>query len=140
MYCIECGEIIPENSKFCSHCGSKQNNVEPISRKHIASGSENLTIKDNTSTVDYNFLKKASGYYLAWILLHLGILLIASDGIFKDSNMGSKTFWPFGRLADFDETNQYDITEFLIYTIFPFAIIFVISLFRKSQPTQVNQE
>jgi len=24
MYCIECGAQIPDNSKFCSHCGHKQ--------------------------------------------------------------------------------------------------------------------
>lgn len=24
MYCIECGAQIPDNSKFCPHCGHKQ--------------------------------------------------------------------------------------------------------------------
>ena len=29
MYCIECLAQIPDNSKFCSHCGQKQFEGEP---------------------------------------------------------------------------------------------------------------
>lgn len=28
MFCIECGKNIPENSKFCPHCGAKQSEIE----------------------------------------------------------------------------------------------------------------
>ena len=36
MYCIECGAQIPENSKFCSHCGQKQIEGEPSAKEKIA--------------------------------------------------------------------------------------------------------
>jgi len=63
------------------------------------------------------------GWYLAWVVLHLGLLLIGSDGIFTD---GYKTddFWPFGD----DDIGEYDIREFLVYTLFPFAILVVYSM------------
>ena len=38
------------------------------------------------------FLKKSMGWYLAWVLLHLGLLLIGSDGIFDGGNMGQDIF------------------------------------------------
>ena len=68
------------------------------------------------------------GWYLAWVVIHLGILLIASDGIFDGGNMGSRNFWPVGKWADLED---YDITEFLVYTIFPLAILFILSMVRS---------
>lgn len=36
MYCIECGAQIPDNSKFCSHCGHKQTEGEPSLKEKLA--------------------------------------------------------------------------------------------------------
>ncbi len=36
MYCIECGAQIPENSKFCSHCGKQQTTGESSVKEKIA--------------------------------------------------------------------------------------------------------
>lgn len=36
MYCIECGAQIPDNSKFCSHCGHKQTEGEPSIKEKVA--------------------------------------------------------------------------------------------------------
>ncbi len=78
------------------------------------------------------------GWYLAWVVLHLGILLIASDGIFDGGNMGARYFWPFGSYSYLD-TGNYDITEFLVYTIFPLAILIIWSMIR-SQSDDSNTE
>jgi uncharacterized membrane protein YvbJ len=35
MYCIECGAQIPDNSKFCSHCGKSQTEAEPSIKEKV---------------------------------------------------------------------------------------------------------
>ena len=138
MYCIECGAQIPENSKFCSHCGKRQIEGEPsvkekITEKIIETEIVRQAVEEHKKNIDIEFLKNAIGWYLAWVALHLGILLIASDGIFQGSNMGARKFWPFGDRAEFDEIAQYDITEFLVYTVFPLVILIIISLVRQDE-------
>lgn len=132
MYCIECGAQIPENSKFCSHCGKKQTEGEPsvkekIAEKIIETEIVRQVVEEQKKSLDYEVLRKAMGYYLAWVVLHLGILLIASEGVFDESNMGARKFWPFGSYKWLD-TGNYDITEFLVYTIFPLAILIIWSM------------
>ncbi len=135
MYCIECGAQIPDNSKFCSHCGKPQNETEPstkekVAEKIIESEVVRQVVEEQKKSLDYQFLRKAMGWYLAWVVLHLGILLIASDGIFKGNNMGATNFWPFGSYY-YLEISEYDITEFLVYTIFPLAILIIWSMVRS---------
>ena len=82
------------------------------------------------------------GWYFAWVLIHLGLLLIASDSIFNNYT-GANYFWPFGSGyfgAEFENPKYYDITEFLVYTIFPFAILIIWSMIRsqKSNTENVN--
>lgn len=136
MYCTECGFEIPDKSKFCSNCGqqqalSKPTENEKIADKIIEDEIAKQVVEEHKKSLDYVFLRKTLGWYLAWIMLNLGFLLIGSDGIFDNDNMGAKRFWPFGSFSDFDELNYYDITEFLIYAIFPLAILFIISLIKR---------
>lgn len=136
MYCIECGAQIPDNSKFCSHCGKPQNEAEPsmkekVAEKIIENEIVRQVVDEQRKSLDYQFLRKAMGWYLAWVVIHLGLLLIGSDGIFDGGNMGSKKFWPLGKYADFNEVDYYDITEFLVYTIFPLAILIIWSMVRS---------
>jgi hypothetical protein len=129
MYCIECGAQIPDNSKFCSHCGKKQDEgqlslKEDLAEHIIESEITRQVIEEHKKSLDYQFLKKTMGWYLAWTLLHLGFLLIGSRGIFKERSMGAARFWPFGS----DKVEYYDITEFLVYTIFPLVILIIWSM------------
>ncbi len=140
MYCIECGAQIPDNSKFCSHCGKPQNEADPsvkekVAEKIIQNEIVRQAVEHHKKSLDYQFLRKAMGWYLAWVLLHLGFLLIGSDGIFDGRNMGSDDFWPFNYKSRMD---YYDITEFLVYTIFPFAILVIWSMVR-SQSENKNE-
>lgn len=142
MYCIECGSQIPDNSKFCQHCGKPQNIGEPSLTEQIAGAIiqrdiHQEIIKARQSSLDYVFLRKVAGWYLAWVVLHLGFLLIASDGAFDDDNMGARNFWPFGKWAKLED---YDITELLVYTIFPFVILVIISMIRGDEPAKTKND
>lgn len=143
MYCIECGAQIPDNSKFCSHCGKSQNEEEAslkekVAEKIIENEIVRQIVEERENSLDYQFLRKSMGWYLAWVVIHLGILLIASEGIFDDSNMGAKKFWPFGSYRRLD-ISYYDITEFLVYTVFPLAILVIWSMVRTQSNTENNE-
>lgn len=140
MYCIECGEQIPENSKFCSHCGKSQTEAEPsikekVAEKIIEHEIVRQVVNEHKNSLDYQFLKKSMGYYLAWILFHLTLLLVFSRAVFLEHNYGLESFWPFGGfwggyMGD-DFALYYDITEFMVYTFFPLIILVIISLTRE---------
>jgi len=139
MYCIECGAQIPDNSKFCSHCGHKQIEAEPslkekVAEKIIENEIVRQVVEAHKSSIEYQFLKKAMGWYLAWILLHLGLLLIAADSILGGTE--NSKFWPFSKRS---EVGDYDIREFLVYTIFPLAILVIWSMVRTQSNTDSNE-
>ena len=135
MYCIECGKLIPENSKFCQHCGESQEKI----MTPIQSNLDNMNIDNNfvNQREDEKHIKvnQKMGFYLIWILIHLTFLLIFSNGIFDNdnSNNGISDFWPFNRNA---RLRNYDITEFLVYTIFPLIFFLIINLTKKKKRTK----
>jgi hypothetical protein len=137
MYCIECGAQIPENSKFCSHCGKKQIEGEPsvkekIAEKIIETEIVRQVVEEHKRSLDYEFLKKAMGWYLAWVIMHLGILLIFSNSIWGSGYRMNK-FVPFSK---YSKIEYYDIREFLFYTIFPLAILIIWSMVRSQSDSQ----
>ena len=141
MYCIECGAKIPENSKFCPHCGNRQNEGEPSIKEKIADViiEKEITrqvVEAHKSSLDYIFLKKAMGWYLAWVLIHLGILLVAAKYIICDSYSCDR-FWPFNEDS---EIKNYDIREFLVYTIFPLAILIIYSMVNNQETPSIDQQ
>jgi hypothetical protein len=136
MFCIECGASIPENSKFCPHCGKKQIGEEQSFKEKLAD-----TIIDNEITkqivesqkksINYSFLRQAMGWYLAWVLLHLALLLIFSKSIIGSSDeYGMDRFWPFSERSKIE---NYDFREFLVYTIFPLAILVIYSMIENTE-------
>ena len=140
MYCIECGALIPDNSKFCPHCGKKQIEGEPSLKEKIAEViiEKEITrqvIEAHKSSIDKEFLKQAMGWYLAWVLLHLGFLLIGADSILSDG-YNNDEFVPFSKNSDMDE---YDIREFLVYTIFPLAILIILSMLRTQEENNADK-
>jgi hypothetical protein len=148
MYCIECGAKIPDNPKFCTHCGYKQTNGKALLKEKIAEViiEREITrqvIDNRKSSINYQFLKKIMGWYMAWLLLHLGLLLIAADSISGKGYIYSlrrgfsynNNFWPFSKKSIIQ---NYDIREFLVYTIFPCAILFIWSLIRTQKEDNIN--
>lgn len=73
-----------------------------------------------------NFVSKFKGYYLLWILINLGILLVKSNSIIGDG-YNTDYFWPFSDSYGCT-IESYDYREFLVYTIFPIAIMYIITL------------
>ena len=141
MYCIECGAQIPDNSKFCSHCGKPQNEAETsikekVAEKIIENEIVRQVVEEHKRSLDYQFLKKAMGWYLAWVVLHLGILLIFSDSIFGTDGSRMDRFFPFSERSKIE---HYDIREFLVYTIFPLAILVIWSMVRTQSNTENNE-
>ena len=142
MYCIECGAQIPENSKFCSHCGKKQAEgessiKEKIADKIIETEIVRQVVEEHKRSLDYEFLKKAIGWYLAWVVMHLGFLLIFSKSIWgTGSGYGMNKFVPFSK---YSKIEYYDIREFLFYTIFPLAILIIWSMVRSQSDSQEEE-
>ena len=79
--------------------------------------------------------KQLLAAYICWVMLHI-IFLVEGDNFFGyiDSNgylgVVRKNFWPFGS----DSLNCYDITEYIIYFLFPIAIYWVVRLIKESLP------
>ena len=132
MYCTECGIKSIENSKYCPNCGTKSVEISTVKEgiaEQITEGVVNHVSEIRKSTINYEFLRKCSGWYLAWVLIHLAILLIWSRSISGDEYY-SNDFWPFD---SWKKLKVYDFREFLVYSIFPFAIILIISLLHNSK-------
>ena len=70
------------------------------------------------------FSNREKGNYLIWVAVNLMVLLALGDLRFGDEG-----FYPFD---GFDDFNDYDISEFLLYTIAPLLIILAIKL-RKEE-------
>lgn len=145
MYCIECGAQIPNNSKFCSHCGKPQNEAEPsikekVAEKIIENEIVRQVVEEHKRSLDYQFLKKAMGWYLAWVVLHLCILLIFSASVFGTGTSylyyNMDNFVPFSEVSQIDE---YDIREFLVYTIFPLPILIIWSMVRTQSNAKSDE-
>lgn len=60
------------------------------------------------------------GNYLIWVAVNIIVLLILGRLKF-----GSRDFYPFG---GFDNIDDYDLSEFLVYTIVPLLFILAIKL------------
>jgi len=136
MYCIECGAKLPNDSKYCPQCGAKKfgSAISTVNKeKEIEEVVGKSEIVKEIPSVDYEFLKKAMGWYLSWVLLHLGFLLIGADEIIS-SHMRNDRFWPF---SHFSTIENYDIREFLVYTIFPFALLIIWSMIQGSDENSV---
>lgn len=142
MYCIECGSKIPDNSKFCPQCGTKQTQ-EGHSDQELKATAPLAPINENATPAlqkiaNTSQFRKIFGYYLLWVALHMAILLIYSDGVFDSDQMGSDEFWPFNPgFSNEIYIGDYDITEFLTYTVVPLLILIV---FKINQSQEVKAE
>ena len=126
MYCIDCGAPIPDNSRFCPHCGFQQSHnlasiKEKLAEKIIEKEIVRQINNEYQSSLNFQFLKKSIGWYLAWVLLHLAFLLIWADNIISDG-------WRFYPFSESSDITDYDIREFLVYTIFPLVCLLIISM------------
>ena len=132
MYCKHCGKEIADDSKFCQHCGGKQedsfasptnNEVKSEEPKKQEKVIEIPIIKTNLSANQ----KKWIGLYVAWALLNFIFIFI--KGTYDDSN---RYFFPFqasGRNTW--DLEYYDFSEFLVYAILLPLIVFFIYKYKE---------
>ena len=136
MFCSSCGKQISEDSKFCSFCGKSQTNTndapinERIAKKIIENKIVSQVVEKDKRPFAQEFLKKAIGWYLAWVVLHLGVLLIFSNSIMGTAGHRMDRFVPF---SDYSRLQYYDIREFLFYTIFPLLVLVVWSIIKSNK-------
>ena len=130
MYCKKCGELISDDSKFCAHCGAMQMNTQLKSDTQQVI--HPLTVKKLEGLFGLNLSKKVIGVYLLWLLLHLIILLV-----YWDSNKyANRHFWPFSDKSDIED---YNLSEFLLYTLVPLIGIITFNLFSNSDDSLTNK-
>ena len=115
MYCRECGTLIHGSSKFCQNCGEKIISEEPLSNNSDVE----LNSKEESVLAGF-FLNRNARIYLLYVAINISLLLIFSDNIFGNKNSSDNVFWPFGSSS----LGEYDITEFLFYTIVPPVILY----------------
>ena len=132
MYCKHCGKEIADDSKFCQHCGGKQedsfasptnNEVRSEEPKKQEKVIEIPIIKTNLSANQ----KKWIGLYVAWALLNFIFIFI--KGTYDGSN---RYFFPFqasGRNTW--DLEYYDFSEFLVYAILLPLIVFFIYKYKE---------
>lgn len=125
MYCKHCGKEIADDSKFCQHCGGKQedsfaspinNEIKSEEPKKKEKVIEIPTIKTNLSDNQ----KKWIGVYVAWALLNFIFIYI------KGNYNSGFYFFPFQSW----DLSSYDFSEFLVYAILLPWIIFLIYKYR----------
>jgi len=122
MYCKHCGKEIADDSKFCQHCGGKQD-VLSDSTKSVESVADKESSKGNVieiPTIKANFSDNTKwilfGYGI-WFVLNL-YWLFAGD----KSSSAANYFQPFSRELS-SSMSYYDMSEFIVYVIgVPLAI------------------
>ena len=132
MYCKHCGKEIADDSKFCQHCGGKQedsfasptnNEVRSEEPKKQEKVIEIPIIKTNLSANQTKWI----GLYVAWALLNFIFIFI--KGYYPDPN---RYFFPFqasGRNTW--DLEYYDFSEFLVYAILLPLIVFFIYKYKE---------
>lgn len=128
MYCKECGKEIAENSRFCCFCGTLQK-MPPnnISNSQVVNPHK---IQNIQGFFGFQISKQIIGFYLLWFLIQLILLLVNWNA----SSSANKYFWFFSKGSDL---NDYDLSEFILYTVVPLIVLIIINLFRKPKEAKV---
>lgn len=124
MFCKNCGQLIGDQSKFCSFCGTLQQ--QPATSSNPEHFVNHRTIQKLESIFGINISKQIVGYYLIWFSIHLILLLVNWDV----SEYANERFWPFSVRSRIE---HYDLSEFLLYSLLPLIILVIINLFKETE-------
>lgn len=130
MYCKHCGKQIADDSRFCQHCGGKQD-ILLDSTKNEESDSKKESVNGRVieiPTIKTNFSDKTK-----WILFGYGIWFVFNlYWLFAGDKSGEAAsyFQPFADVP-WKEDSYYDITEFIVYVIGVPLAIWGILFYRK---------
>lgn len=80
MYCIHCGKELPDNSKFCNHCGGAQNKVTAVTNTPASD-------KNNRSQKPSAEGKKNKGFTTVIYILAVIVGLVIAIGVFGNDDL-----------------------------------------------------
>jgi len=141
MYCKNCGKEIPNDSKFCQHCGSGQSNNDSIQSERDCDNSASDNYKSNYGNI-INVLsksKKLIGIYAIWVIINIILYCFGEKYVGSFVDLNSKNYFypftnanhPFVSTHIFD-ARFYDITELLFYIILlPLVVFYGIQFIKK---------
>ena len=86
MYCIHCGKELPDNSKFCNHCGSSQETVTDIQSKEPQIEQPVVSKRKECKST-----KKKPGCLSIGIFLFLFFIIIMCVMLFSEETTDDKT-------------------------------------------------
>lgn len=120
MYCKHCGKKIAEDSKFCQHCGGRQEETTTDKQQAEINSEKSKEKIVEIPTIKTNLSDKTKGWiagYSLWSVLNAYWLFAGSK-----SGSAAQYFQPFSNKMD-SSMSYYDFTEFLVYVIgLPIAI------------------
>ena len=131
MFCNNCGKPIFENLKYCNYCGTKlELSITTVNQQQQIEDPQTHQKLEETS--GSNNTKKVIGVFLVWVLIQLVLLLVNWN-----SNLSARdSIWPF---SENSELGDYDLTEFLLYTIVPLFGFIIFILFKDSKDTKISK-
>ncbi len=124
MYCRNCGKELPDDSKFCPNCGSKQDGASKRGSSNLFSFITNLYRKHKAICIIYG----------VWGLLHI-TLFIAGDRSHKSAQ---ELFYPFhqrfsdviqGYFGEVDLLGEYTIDGYGTLELFVYTVLVPLILF-----------
>lgn len=87
MYCIHCGKELPENSKFCNHCGGSQTTTANVQKTQTESAQKPRPVKSLPKEKDSKQNKGCSrAVYILAVIIGLAIAI----GVFGNDDSETK--------------------------------------------------
>ena len=141
MYCKNCGKEIPNDSRFCQHCGSSQSNNDKTQLERDCGKSASDNYMSNYGNI-INVLsksKKLIGIYAIWVIINIILYCYGEDRVGNFIDLRSKDyFYPFTNVyhpfvdTHIFDARFYDITELLFYIILlPLVVYFGLQFVKK---------
>lgn len=113
MYCKDCGKEIANDSKFCQHCGTKQDIIFNQS-----------SMLNNSKIKIPKWINRYYPFYLLWVFINFMCLIN-----YNKRNGARDWLFPFATT----DLRYYDFSEFIIYTIIlPLVIFSIFKIYMKS--------
>ena len=167
MFCKHCGKEIADDSKFCQHCGGKQdtsitleatNNTESERGEVVNKVELKHTFEKRHTAL---FSKKSQKYWLIyaiWVFINIIIWNMGSSYVehdFFDERNGkpSAYLYPLRHCIYYDfnysknktyksfDPSTYDITEFILYVlILPLVIIIYFKYLHEPFKKMINDD
>ncbi len=116
MYCKYCGKVIADDSKFCQHCGGKQDSAIDSETNEKSTTEEKKT---NNKVIEIPTIKTNLSDKTKWLLFGYAIWFVFNlYWLFTGDKSGyaAQYFQPFADVP-YGSDSYYDISEFIVYVV-----------------------